>query len=75
MSSEEGNLVSFKVFLARDGSIVSELKHLPIYEVDNLFNAEDVVVITKIIREGCNKLESLHDYLEKEVQAIQREDI
>ena len=75
MSSEEGNLVSFKVFLARDGSIVSELKHLPIYEVDNLFSEEDVATIAKIIREGLRKLEPLHRHLEKEVQAIQSEDI
>ena len=75
MSSEEGNLVSFKVFLARDGSIVSELKHLPIYEVDNLFSEEDVATLAKIIREGLRKLEPLHKHLEKEVQAIQSEDI
>ena len=74
MSSEEGNLVSFKVFLARDGSIVSELKHLPIYEVDNLFSEEDVATIAKIIREGLRKLEPLHKHLEKDVQAIQSED-
>jgi len=74
MSSEEGNLVSFKVFLARDGSIVSELKHLPIYEIDNLFNKEDVATIAKIIREGLRKLEPLHKHLEKEVQAIQLEE-
>ena len=74
MSSEEGNLVSFKVFLARDGSIVSELKHLPIYEVDNLFSEEDVATIAKIIREGRRKLEPLHKHLEKEVQVIQLEE-
>ena len=74
MSSEEGNLVSFKVFLSRDGSIVSELKHLPIYEIDNLFSEEDVATIAKIIREGLRKLEPLHKYLEKEVQAIQLEE-
>tara|TARA_Y100000310_G_scaffold293825_1_gene323760 strand:+ start:994 stop:1218 length:225 start_codon:yes stop_codon:yes gene_type:complete len=74
MSSEEGNLVSFKVFLARDGSIVSELKHLPIYEVDNLFSEEDVATIAKIIREGLRKLKPLHKHLEKEVQAIQLEE-
>ncbi len=73
-NKEEGNLVSFKVFLARDGSIVSELKHLPIYEVDNLFDKEDVATIAKIIREGIIKLEPLHKHLEKEVQALQLEE-
>ena len=69
---EEGNLVSFRVFMARDGNIISEFKHLPLDKINNVFsNTEDVIVIEKIVKEGCKKLESLHDYLEREIQAIQ----
>jgi len=71
-NKNEGNLVSFKVFIARDGNIISEFSHLPLGKIGTIFkNEEDVRLIEKIVREGCNKLESLHDYLEKEVQAIQ----
>ena len=71
-NKEEGNLVSFRVFMARDGNIISEFKHLPLDKINNVFsNTEDVIVIEKIVKEGCKKLESLHDYLEKEIQAIQ----
>ena len=71
-NKEEGNLVSFKIYLARDGNIISEFKHLPLDKIKTVFkNEEDVIIIEKIVREGCKKLESLHDYLEREIQAIQ----
>ena len=71
-NKEEGNLVSFKVFLARDGNIISEFKHLPLDKINAVFsNTEDVIVIEKIVKEGCKKLESLHDYLEREIQTLQ----
>ena len=70
-NKEEGNLVSFRVFMARDGNIISEFKHLPLDKINIVFNnEEDVIIIEKIVREGCKKLESLHDYLEREIQAI-----
>ena len=35
-NKEEGNLVSFKVYLARDGNIISEFSHLPLEEINKL---------------------------------------
>jgi hypothetical protein len=71
-NKEEGNLVSFRVFMARDGNIISEFKHLPLDKINAVFsNTEDVIVIEKIVKEGCKKLESLHDYLEREIQTLQ----
>jgi len=74
-NKEEGNLVSFRVFMARDGNIISEFKHLPLDKIHTVFKYEgDVVIIEKIVKEGCKKLEYLHDYLEREIQAIQLEE-
>ena len=71
-NKEEGNLVSFRVFMARDGNIISEFKHLPLDKINAVFsNTGDVIVIEKIVKEGCKKLESLHDYLEREIQTLQ----
>ena len=71
-NKEEGNLVSFRVFMARDGNIISEFKHLPLDKINAVFsNTEDVIVIEKIVKEGCKKLESLHDYLERELETIE----
>ena len=71
-NKEEGNLVSFKVFLARDGNIISEFKHLPLDKIHTVFKYEgDILVVEKIVKEGCKKLESLHDYLERELETIE----
>ena len=71
-NKEEGNLVSFRVFMARDGNIISEFKHLPLDKIHTVFKyGEDVVIIEKIVKEGCKKLESLHDYLERELETIE----
>ena len=70
-NKEEGNLVSFRIFIARDGNIISEFKHLPFDKIKTVFKyGEDIVVVEKIVKEGCKKLESLHDYLEREIQVI-----
>mgnify|MGYP003325410290 CR=1 FL=1 len=40
-------------------------------EVKKVFDTEnDRAIIQKIIKEGLLKLETLHDYLEKEIQAL-----
>ena len=67
---EEGNLVSFRIFLARDGNIISEFKYLPLEEAETIFKKEEALIIQKILKEGKLKLENLHDHIEKEVQAL-----
>ena len=67
-NKEEGNLVSFRVFLARDGNIISEFSHLPLEEINKLFPSEEIPIIRKIVQEGCASLEGLHSHLERETQ-------
>ena len=69
-SKEEGNLVSFRVFLARDGNILSEFKYLPIEDIGKVFPENVIPIIQKVIKEGFLKLEGLHDYIEKEVKNL-----
>lgn len=69
-NKEEGNLVSFRVFIARDGNIISEFKHLPIEEIEKIFTEDYIPIINKVVKEGCFKLEGLHTYIEKEVQNL-----
>jgi len=69
-NKEEGNLVSFRIFLARDGNIISEFKYLPLKEAVTIFKKEESAIIQKILKEGKLKLENLHDHIEKEVQAL-----
>jgi len=68
---KEGNIISFKVFIDSSGTLVTELSKLPEEAVSKIFSEDgDKVLIRKIIREGLLKLENLHVYLEKEIQAL-----
>ena len=69
-NKEEGNLVSFRVFLTRDGNVISEFSHLPLGEIDDIFSPDEIPIIRKIIKEGCAELAGLHFHLEREVQMI-----
>jgi|TARA_R110002124_G_scaffold106550_3_gene258675 hypothetical protein len=70
MSSNEGNIISFKVFIDAKGILMTEYKKLPVEEVRKVFDKEDTPYIEKILKEAAPKLESLHLYLEKELSAL-----
>ena len=68
---KEGNILSFKILLDTKGNLVTELCGIPETEISNIFNEEEErVLVNKIIKEGLVKLATLHDYLEKEIQAL-----
>ena len=68
---KEGNILSFKILLDTKGNLVTELSGIPETEISNIFKEEEErVLVNKIITEGLVKLATLHDYLEKEIQAL-----
>ena len=68
---KEGNILSFKLMIDSNGTLVTELSQLPEEAVSKIFaEDDDKILIRKIIREGLLKLENLHGYLEKELQAL-----
>ena len=69
-NNTEGNLISFKVVITTDGSLVSELSYLPIGKAEKIFKQEDFDIIKKIISEGRKKLEPLHNFIQEEVQSV-----
>jgi|TARA_R100001015_G_C4548727_1_gene111068 hypothetical protein len=70
MNNKEANLISFKVLLTRENKIVTELSMLPEDKVDTVFPNHEREIIKSIIRNGKVKLDPLHKYLEKEVNAL-----
>lgn len=66
----EGNLISFKVVITSEGDIVSELSHLPIGKAQEIFKEEDYKIIETVIDDLKEKLEPLHDFIEKRVQGV-----
>ena len=68
---KEGNILSFKIMIDSKGTLVTELSKLPEEAVSKIFaEDDDKILIRKVIREGLLKLENLHGYLEKELQAL-----
>ena len=68
---KEGNILSFRIMIDSKGTLVTELSQLPEEAVSKIFaEDDDKILIRKIIREGLLKLENLHGYLEKELQAL-----
>lgn len=70
MNGNEGNIISFKVFVDRKGTLMTEYKHIPISEVSKVFDKYDTTIVQKIIREISPKLEILHKHLEDELDAL-----
>ena len=68
---KEGNILSFKIMIDSKGTLVTELSQLPEEAVSKIFaEDDDKILIRKLIREALLKLENLHGYLEKELQAL-----
>ena len=68
---KEGNILSFKIMIDSSGTLVTELSQLPEEAVSIIFTEDDdKILIRKVIREGLLKLENLHGFLEKELQAL-----
>tara|TARA_R110001599_G_scaffold105224_1_gene266312 strand:- start:1093 stop:1299 length:207 start_codon:yes stop_codon:yes gene_type:complete len=66
----EGNIVSFKVFINSKGHVMSEYSKLPVEKLATIFEEEDVVLMKKILNEVDTKVGSLHEHLEKELEAL-----
>ena len=68
----EATLLTFSLVLDTKGTLWTDIGGLSPKDVDKYFkNKDDSYVIKKIIHEGTIKLQSIHKYLEDEVNAIQ----
>jgi len=66
----EGNLISFKLLINRNGDLLTEVSMLPKNKINKVFKKEDAPLIYKAISEAEIKLKNLHDYLEKEISTF-----
>lgn len=65
-----GILASFKVYIDTKGVLYTEIGGVPFDEIDKVFKDHDLVLMQKLIKETRLKLNGLHEYLEKELQAL-----
>jgi len=66
----EGNIVSFKVFINSKGQVMSEYSKLPVEELATVFEDDDIPLMKKILNEVHTKVGSLHEHLERELEAL-----
>ena len=71
INKSEANLVSFKILLTRDNKIVTEFSMLPEDMVDEVFPIDDRPRMKTIIRNGKAKFENLHDFFQRELNALE----
>tara|TARA_R100000734_G_C3237016_1_gene42968 strand:+ start:306 stop:530 length:225 start_codon:yes stop_codon:yes gene_type:complete len=66
----DGNLISFSVLLTPEGKIVSEISEFPLDKIDIVFSEMDRQLIKVLLQRAKAKLEPLHVYLQREIQAL-----
>ena len=66
----DGNLISFSVLLTPEGKIVSEISEFPLDKIDIVFSEMDRQLIKVLLQRAKAKLEQLHVYLQREIQAL-----
>ena len=67
----EENLISFKVLLNRNNQLITEMSMLPEKHIDKLFHVDEAWIVRNVIKKSKDKLYSMHDYLQSELQALQ----
>ena len=70
LPSMEGNIVSFKVFVNSKGHVMSEYSKLPVEKLATIFDDDDAAIMKKILNEVDTKVGTLHEHLEKELEAL-----
>ena len=70
MPNMEGNIVSFKVFVNSKGQVMSEYSKLPVEKLATIFEEDDIPLMKKILNEVHTKVGSLHEHLERELEAL-----
>jgi len=70
----EGNIISFKVVFDKEGRLLTELSALPEEEIKTVFSDQYTqAYIRTILRECHLRFDDLHEYLEKNLQALHHE--
>ena len=70
MKAKEANILSFRVLFDTKGNLVTEVGGLPIEEAHKVFKGTDLKIIQTVIREGRQRIHTIHNELEAELDAL-----
>ena len=64
MNKKEATLIGYKVLYNRAGKLITERVSTDIKELKPYFTEEEYATLQTVIREGTNKLDEIHNYIE-----------
>jgi len=70
MKAKEANILSFRVLFDTKGNLVTEVGGLPLEEDHKVFKGTDLKIVQTIIREGKQRIHTIHNELESELDAL-----
>jgi len=70
MKAKEANILSYRILFDTKGQLVTEISGLPIEDASKAFSGSDLKIIQTVIREGRQKLHTIHNELEAELDAL-----
>ena len=69
MKQKEATLLGYKVLYSRTGKLITERVSTDIKELKPYFTEEEYATLQTVIREGTNKLDEIHNYIEANLNA------
>ena len=69
MNKKEATLIGYKVLYNRACKLITERVSTDIKELKPYFTEEEYATLQTVIREGTNKLDEIHNYIEANLNA------
>ena len=69
MKREEATLIGYKLLYNRSGKLITERTSTDIKQLKPYFTKQEYATLQTVIREGTVKLDSIHNYIEANLNA------
>ena len=69
MKRKEATLIGYKLLYNRSGKLITERTSTDITLLKQYFTAEEYATLQTVVREGTNKLDEIHNYIEANLNA------
>jgi hypothetical protein len=69
MKRGEATLIGYKLLYNRSGKLITERTSTDITSLKQYFTAEEYATLQTVVREGTNKLDKIHNYIEANLNA------
>lgn len=67
---KEANVLGFKILINCEGVVVTEMSGIPEGDLNKVFSGDELLTMRNIVQLTKPKLEELHGFLERELNAL-----